>query len=167
MPCGSCSGNETPHPPTIHWPELVTKPCPSRKYNPSMCPEIKNPGIIIKNMTATICSLNHQIYDLLSSCRQKAKHAHPLPREMIKCPSSHGLKLRVQDLWVIFANLYMRPGSILKTYTYPKHSFWCTPNVQLVWISSLFLHICPPFTSQCGKASHAVKSENKLQRKGR
>lgn len=167
MPYGSCSGSETPHLPTIHWPEPVTKPCPTREYNPSMCPGIKKPEIIIENMTTTICFFNHQKYDSLSSCRQKAKHAHPLPRgddqmpqqSWSQAPSSGSLGDICQSLHQAWKHI--------KDLTYPKHSFWCTPNTQLVWMSSLFLQLCPPFTSQCVKASHAVKSENKLQRRGR
>lgn len=66
-----------PPTPTSNSLELITKPCPTRNYSPSMCPETESPEILLKNMITTICPFNHQKYDSFSSFRQKAKYAHP------------------------------------------------------------------------------------------
>lgn len=83
------------------------------------------------------------------------------PGEMTKCPSSHGLKLQGQDLWVIFANLYIKDLHTpkIQLLMHPKHTTGV--DVELIFTSLPTLHF------PVGKASLAVKYENKLQRRGR
>lgn len=62
-------------PPTIHWPELTTRPRPARKCYPSLCPESRKRGIVGENITPTVCPSNHQKCGSLSFLQ--AKYTHP------------------------------------------------------------------------------------------
>lgn len=57
-------------PPTIHWPELTTRPRPARKCYPSLCPESRKRGIVGENITPTVCPSNHQNVVHSPSCKQ-------------------------------------------------------------------------------------------------
>ena len=129
-------------PPAIHWPELTTRPCPARKCYPSLCPESRKPGIVGENITPTVCPSNHQKCGSLSFLQAKYTHP-PLQGRWPKQPMGQGVKLKVQDLWVIRAHPYSTSGCKPEAQTHPKCSTQHTPmpqNTQMTlpapWASS-------------------------------
>lgn len=124
-------------PPAIHWPELTTRPRPARKCYPSLCPESRKPGIVGENITPTVCPSNHQKCGSLSFLQAKYTHP-PLQGRWPKQPMGQGVKLKVQDLWVIRAHPYSTSGCKPEAQTHPKYSTQHTPMPQtLRWHSQL------------------------------